>query len=135
MTSPSSMWRQGWRAGIDGGIPSGKFCESSDFMAGYNVGVSQRKAADLRCFMLYVKPNELTKDIQISNAQIVYECPNGCFKVAIDDGCYVVLIPDGPSGGWKPTPWIFLKAHEVLKELSGPTPRLQSAVPEGEGNG
>ena len=62
MTSPSSMWRQGWRAGIDGGIPSGKFCDNSDFMAGYNVGVSQRKAADLRCFMLYVKPTEFMEE-------------------------------------------------------------------------
>lgn len=62
------------------------------------------------------------------------------FRIIEDDGCYMVLIPDSASGSnyenwngktWKPTPWIFPEAHDILKKLSRPRGALYDIKRDG----
>jgi hypothetical protein len=45
----------------------------------------------------------------------------GKCQIAIDDHCYVVLLQKD-DGTYKPTPWIFREAFEVLKTLPSLNP-------------
>lgn len=66
------------------------------------------------------------------------ECSGVSFRIIGDDGCYMVLIPDIKPGArewdgktWKPTPWIFPEAHDVLKKLSRPRGAIYDITRDG----
>ena len=46
----------------------------------------------------------------------------GRAQITEDDGCYVLLLYQS-NGLYKPTPWIFPEAFEVLRSLPGLTKR------------
>jgi hypothetical protein len=69
------------------------------------------------------------------DAKIIYQKPNAAFRVVEDDGCYVVLVRC-QTGEWKPTPWIFPEAHDVLVKLTRPRGAIydierDGPIPEG----